>query len=600
MAIFPRARERQTFAPILFLSLFILGVSAHCANVVPPGGGPKDEVPPKIVKTFPLQESVLFQGTNIKITFDKRIEVRDLYNKLVITPKLKKKDKPGLKKKDDKPELKKKDNKPGYTYKVRGRTLKIKLKQPLEENTTYTFNFNDAVRDLTEGNVAKNPMLTFSTGEQLDNMYAAGKVQHLMTAKPAAEALVSLYRVGEDNVHILNSPPDYFIKADQEGNFKLEHIKKGQYYIYASDSKEKLVADAEKHAYGFLNEAIDLKERSMEGITLSITKADVREFKLMGQQPQDQYFEISFSKPVKEYTLVLSHPSKRFKDASYIYSHLIDKGKGIRVYNTLGLLGEDSLEVSLTAKDVMGNTIQENIFIRFREGKRATQTPTYTFLPATGAAIKPEFEGKMTVSKPAKEVKVDLLSFVFNGQNSVPFSPEEVQFNAQRTEVTIKKKLNPAMLTPKKGREKAKKEKKGARQEKKVEEGKFILDMKEGAFVTVEGDKSPPKSYTYTFKDPKADGTIKGTVAIDAPGFIIQLLDPSYQVVRELRNERHYQFKELAPGNYRLRLLILQDKEGDWSFGNINQRIPPDPVMVYPDEIAVIANWEVGEIDFRY
>ena len=85
-----------------------------------------------------------------------------------------------------------------------------------------------------------------------------------------------------------------------------------------------------------------------------------------------------------------------------------------------------------------------------------------------------------------------------------------------------------------------------------------------------------------------------------APGFIVQLLDASYQVVDEIRNERNYQFKALMPGNYKLRVLVLKTADGEWSFGNILEQRAPDPVIFHPEEINVVANWEITGINFSF
>ena len=126
------------------------------------------------------------------------------------------------------------------------------------------------------------------------------------------------------------------------------------------------------------------------------------------------------------------------------------------------------------------------------------------------------------------------------------------------------------------------------------------MQMAQGAFVTVEGDSSKAMRYVYTFRHPKEFGTIKGTVTTEAPGFIVQLLDLENKIIDSVRNKHHYQFNAVAPGSYRLRLLVLQDKEGEWNVGNIYERREPDPVVFYPDDVAVIANWEIEGIDFSF
>ena len=544
-----------------------------CARITVPEGGPKDTTPPKLIKTYPEQESTGFQGKMIKLVFDKEIEVRDIYNKLVVTPR-----------------LQKLEGQPSYTYRMWGNTLLLMLEVPLEAETTYTFNFNDAITDITEGNVAEEPVLTFSTGDYIDAMYVTGQVKYHMTHQPAAKVLVALYKADNDRLNILNSPPDYFIKTDEEGQFNLDHVSKGQYYLYASSSQEnQLTVDPGADEYGFLKDPIDLTAVPVEDVTLSILKADVREFKLQGQQPQDQYFELSFNKPVLDYTLALVHKSKRFKKAPTLYSHLVEDKQVIRVYNTFGLLEEDSLEAHLTAQDVLGTVIEETINIHFREGRSQKNTASYTFAPASGADINPDFVGTMTLNKPVKEVAADRLFFVFNGQDTVRISAKDLQFNAQRDGVTIKKQLDPSLLKPQKSKDKEQEEAAG-----------LVLHMDEEAFLTVEADSSEAMRYAYTFRNPKAYGTIQGTVTTKAPGFIVQLLDPNYKVVDEIRNERHYQFKEVEPGNYRLRVLVLKEQDAEWCFGNIHERREPDPVVFYNAEVGVIANWEITGIDFSF
>ena len=63
---------------------------------------------------------------------------------------------------------------------------------------------------------------------------------------------------------------------------------------------------------------------------------------------------------------------------------------------------------------------------------------------------------------------------------------------------------------------------------------------------------------------------------------------------------RTINFKKILPGNYRLRVLVLQDKDAAWQFGNINKLETPDPVLFYPHELDVVANWELDYIDFEF
>lgn len=551
--------------------LVILGcLTSTCARVAAPGGGPKDTKPPQLIKTYPAQGSVHFKGNAIKLVFNKGIEVNDLKNKLVITPTLQKLAQ---------------EKQPSYTYSVYRNTLTIKLKAPLEEQTTYTFNFNDAIKDDTEGNVANSPLLSFSTGEQLDAMYVTGQVKHLMTHQPADQAVVSLYKADEECAHILKRIPDYLIKADTMGNFRIDHIKPGHYYIYASTyNNNTFITDPGKDEYGFVKDPIDLTTAPLDNITLVILKADVREFKLEQQSPQNQHFILRFNKPVADYELTWIQPPKRYKQTK-VYSHLAEDQQTIQVYNTFGLLDEDQLAAHLTATDMLGAVIKENITIRFRDRQKQDNPAIYTFAPTSGQAVRSHFVGTMTLNKPVKTLHVDRLAFLFGNQNAVALDNNDVHINAHRNVITIKKQLDPDMLMPHKEEHKA------------YEKRPFALQIKEGAFVTVEGDSNESMHYIYTFRDPKVFGTISGTVTTEAPGFIVQLLDLESNVIESLTNERNYQFRDVAPGSYRIRILVLNDREGVWNCGNIHERREPDPVVFYPVNVAVIANWEISGID---
>lgn len=538
-------------------------LSCSCARIMALEGGPKDTNPPQLITAYPTEGGTGFKGKVIKLVFDKDIEVRDLYSNLVVTP-----------------QLQKLENKSSYTYNVRGKTLKLTLKVPLKEATTYTFDFNEAVKDTTEGNIAKGLVLAFSTGDHIDAMYVKGQVKHLTTNQPASKVLVSLYNASSTDRDILNSPPDYSTKTDETGKFKLDHVKKGQYYIYASTNKGgQQIADPSIDEYGFLEEPIDLTVTPADHVALSILKADVRTFKLQTQQPQDRYFELRFNKPIKDYTLTLKEVSPQPETAPVLYSHLVDNSQVIRVYNTFALSEEESLGAHLHAKDVLGTVIEEDIALRFKKINAKNSPATYTFLPHSGTAVGATFVGTMTVNKPVREVVADRLAFFFDSKNIVHLDRQDIQLNTQRDKITIRKQLDLDMM-----------------QSKEV----LVLQMAEGAFVTVEEDSSQAMHYVYALKNPKEYGTIKGTVTTKAPGFIVQLLDQENNVVDSVKNEYDYQFHGVAPGSYKVRLLVLREKEGEWSLGNIRKRQAPDPMVFYQGNVAVIANWEIEGIDFFF
>src|SRR3984885_10737475 len=117
---------------LLFFLLFSITVVSAlsysgCANIVPPSGGPKDTLPPRLVMVNPPAFSRHFSAGKIVFNFDEYIDPKDLTTELIVSPLPKS---------------------PPITY-SHLRQLTIKLKDTLIPNTTYTLNFHNAIRDVS-------------------------------------------------------------------------------------------------------------------------------------------------------------------------------------------------------------------------------------------------------------------------------------------------------------------------------------------------------------------------------------------------------------------------------------------------------------------
>ncbi len=345
--------------------------------------------------------------------------------------------------------------------------------------------------------------------------------------------------------------------------------------------------DPSKEPYGFLLEPVDLNQ-PVEDLLIPIVQADVNKFSLQSGQPQGPWFELSFSKPVVRYKLALLQQPKRFKQ-SHLYSHWVEKGNVVRVYNTLGLLEEDNLDAILQAEDAMGHILEDTVSIHFREGKTSKEEFKYSLTPPTGTKIPLVFEGYIAASKPIKKLQPDHIFFIVNSKDTIHVSMEDLRISEHEDSITIKKQFGPDLLrlagkgnTP-----------------DSTQQGISLL-LTQGAFLSVEQEPSQANNYAYTFKNPQECGIIKGKITTQAPGFIIQLLNEKYEVVQEIRNQPNYEFRELLPGTYRIRVLSLQAKDATWQYGDIYQLKPPDPVILYPHELPIVANWELDYIDLEF
>ena len=199
------------------LGLFIAAclASHSCANTTtPPSGGPKDTIPPILLKVTPEPGTLGFPLTEGKVTL--------LYNEytivnnkgpaeILVSPPTKHGRKP--------------------IAKVKGKNIVVTLQDTLRENQTYTIDFGQALVDNNEGNIAPRFVYTFSTGETIDSLYFTGTVLDSRSLTPVKNALVAAYTDQSDSA-CFNTLPDAVVKTDDWGYFVIRNIRDTVYRLY--------------------------------------------------------------------------------------------------------------------------------------------------------------------------------------------------------------------------------------------------------------------------------------------------------------------------------------------------------------------------------
>lgn len=201
----------------LISSAFILLIIAisitsgpGCANIIPPQGGPKDSLPPVLLKATPGDSTRNFTGNKITFTFNEFVDVQGIQENLNVSPS------PGINPKVD--------------FKLN--TVSVKLVDSLESNTTYSINFGDAIKDFTEGNTLKEFTYTFSTGRYIDSLELKGKVILAENGKIDTTLIVLLHTNPSDSA-IIKERPRYVAKLDGTGSFIFKNLPPKTFYLYA-------------------------------------------------------------------------------------------------------------------------------------------------------------------------------------------------------------------------------------------------------------------------------------------------------------------------------------------------------------------------------
>ena len=115
---------------------------------------------------------------------------------------------------------------------IRSRTVTLRFRDSLKPNTTYTFNFGNAIKDNNEGNAIQNFTYVMSTGPALDSLTFSGKVIMAETGKVDSTLIVMLHRNRADSA-VRTERPDYFARLDGQGNFRFQNLPKDTFAIYA-------------------------------------------------------------------------------------------------------------------------------------------------------------------------------------------------------------------------------------------------------------------------------------------------------------------------------------------------------------------------------
>lgn len=229
--------------PIYLACLGLVLIS--CAKVGNPSGGDKDESPPEILKSSPSNFSLNIHPKEISIEFDEYVVLGNYENEWTVTPPL-----------SEKPKAK-----------LKGKTLIIELPDSLEDNTTYTFNFGESIKDLHEGNILKDNLFVFSTGAFLDSGKVAGTTLLASEGTAAKEITVGLFESPIDSLPP-KSEARYITKSKEDGSFSFSYVKDGTYRLFAWEDKNrnKIIEDSEARA--FLDSAVSTQDSSLHQLNV--------------------------------------------------------------------------------------------------------------------------------------------------------------------------------------------------------------------------------------------------------------------------------------------------------------------------------------------
>jgi len=533
------------------IPLVLLGLWSNCANIQSPTGGPKDKRPPRLISSIPNNSQTQFHGTTVLLTFDEAVKLNSPREEIIISP----------------------SNGKDIEYQVKNNKVFITPKTPWKDSTTYSILFREGIQDITESNTPPNLKLAFSTGPTIDSLVVAGQVNDLQLGTPKDKITVAIY--AEDTFDIFRHAPSYFTKTDKQGNFQLENIRAGRYWIYAFDDKNKnLKVESRSEMFGYRTTPIDLTQ-DIDTLALYLILLDSRPLKISSIRNVGTITRIKLSKGVIDYTLTTENE---------VISAFGDNTTEINIWNPEV---PDSMKVTLHATDSLEQMADTVFYIRRTDLKAPTEKFTAKL---GGPSINPETGRLNTVisfSKPVHSIFLDSLYIKIDTTAKLTFTKDEMAYRAKQKQYVLTKDLGKKMF--------------GADANPSI-----VLMMKKAFAVSMDGDTSKAISEPVLIFWPEETGIVSVQANTKKTNYIIQLVEKSgRKIVSQSINTPRFVAKNLPPGDYQLRAILDTNGNGVWDAGNIYKKIEPEQIIYYqaPNGSAkfpVRANWEVGPLLFTY
>ncbi|MBN3521239.1 Ig-like domain-containing protein [Algoriphagus lutimaris] len=529
-------------------SLFIAFLLYACAKQSTPMGGPRDQDPPVVLEMYPTNQSLNQKPEEILIVFDEYIKLDNPNKNIIITPKV---------------------NKDELVITALKNIVKIELNQDLEDSTTYVFNFQKSIQDLSEGNPTENLKLVFSTGETIDSLKFTGKVNNYFPKRGFSyeNVIIGLYE-SNDTTDVFTAPPYYLSQADSLGNFSIENIKAGRYRAYAwDDDNNSLKAEYKSEAYDFILDTIDI-QNEVSGAVFNLSNADQTQIKLTRSSSSGGNYDLVLNKDPLEIELENERIGKD------IFYKVADKK--ITLFSKEPI--QDSVKIGVLLQDSLSFKVDTTIYAKFEETERRAEKLTYTV--NSGKNFYQELFIELTFNKPLADIYFDSLYITYDTASQITITPEMLSFqdSMKRDQLNIKLVIPDSLNTD-----------------------IFSINAADSTFKDIEGQFNEAvlaANYRKLKRETLAD-EISGQIIGGTAPYLIQLIDSKSQIAKELyiTDGNQFKFELLEPITYKIRVIEDLNKNRRWDPSNYLENRYAERVFYYvhPDtnlqEIVVKSGW---------
>lgn len=544
---------KLSFLQAIIFYLILIG----CASQTTPTGGPQDEIPPVLISSNPKNGQKNFKGKILELDFNEDVKLKDPKEEILITPS------------------------PGKNIKFTSKRNRIIIEpeEDWKDSTTYSLTFREGIQDITEGNPAENLRLAFSTGNEIDSLSISGSVHETFSEKIPEKITVALYQ--SDTFDIFNHTPTYLTKSDKKGNFSIQNLKAGTYYIYAFNDKNKnLKVESKTEKFGYLAKPLDLKKNS-DSLNIYLIAVDTRPLAITSIRHTNKTTMVRFNKSIDSIH-VSGVTSKQAQ------SILNDQHSEIIFYQSFET--GDSIATRIKARDSVNQYIDTTFYIKYSLTKMATESFSLNEVTYQYNIQNKTLNHTLTFNKPLLNINLDSIYIKLDSVKTAAITPANLLVDSLYHTITLSTKVEQPRDTTVDG---------------KPNKFKPFLRYGKGAFISVELDSSKRISKDIIFLKEEDTGLVTGKITTQEKNYEIQLTGTDNKTVARLTNPKEIKFQYLVPQEYRVRIIIDTNANGKWDPGNFYEGIEPEKVILYKSEegkysFPIRANWEYGPLVIKF
>lgn len=586
-----------------------------CANRgIGPQGGPKDTIPPVVVKETPANGSNHFKDKKIEILFNEYLQLDNVQANLLVSP----------------PQQVPPD------VKAQGKKVVITMQEDLIDSTTYTLDFGNSICDYTEKNPIRGYQYAFTTGDRIDSLEVYGVVANAEDLNPVSGVLVGLHANLSDSA-FSTLPFTRIARTDSLGGFGVRNLRGGQYRLYALQdlSRDYRYQPGEGLAFAdslvvpeyqveivrdtIWRDTLLVDNQTLDTITMGIVdSARIVENTYVG--PSDlllwffrenkvrHYFQRAYREEQHTIRLVFGAPQDSLPVVRALPPSAMDSLANDSAWidpMQYALLQanptRDTLVYWLTDSLAIG---QDSIFLEMTYLKSDS---AYNIVPQTDTisaiyrAPRLTAKAKEAIDKKNRERMLELRSNAKSGfevydtlriLSPMPIDSVWADSIGLYEKVDTVYKSVPFTLQP------TDSVPLGYLVVARLEQGKsYELRLDSGAVRDVYGVANKEKKFTLQLKTAEDYSTLLIKIPTYDPAIRLQLLDEKDKPVRELSaRPEGTKFEYLTPKAYYLRLYFDLDGNGKWTTGDWATKRQPEPVFYFPAKLTLRANWDFEEI----